>query len=117
MEAVRQRDTSPEMIVRRAAHAMGARYRIQVKNLPGRPDIVFPARKLCIFVHGCFWHRHDGCRLTSTPSSNRTFWEEKFARNVERDERKATELRALGWRVEAIWECETRDLEALRLSL
>ena len=117
MRSVRQRDTSPEMAVRRAAHRMGARYRIHEKKLPGSPDLVFPSRKLCLFVHGCFWHRHDGCKLASLPSSNQPFWKEKFVRNVERDARKTAELRALGWRVEVIWECETRKADLLELRL
>lgn len=96
---------------------MGARYRIHEKKLPGSPDLVFPSRKLCLFVHGCFWHRHDGCKLASLPSSNQPFWKEKFVRNVERDARKTAELRALGWRVEVIWECETRKADLLELRL
>lgn len=117
MRAVRQKNTHPEMIVRRMAYALGVRYRLHSKNLPGRPDLVFPGRSLCIFVHGCFWHRHPGCRLASTPASNVDFWSEKFLRNVERDERKENELRNAGWRVETIWECETRDLTKLREKL
>lgn len=117
MRSVRQRDTSPEMLVRRAAHAMGARYRVSKKSLPGSPDLVFASRKLCLFVHGCFWHRHAGCRLSSTPSTNVKFWEEKFSRNVERDARKARELIALGWQVEVIWECEARKSELLSRKL
>src|SRR3546814_14135142 len=109
MRSVRQKKSLPEMVVRRIAHAIGARYRLHRKDLPGRPDLVFPRRSLCIFVHGCFWHRHRGCRLASTPTSNIEFWQEKFVRNVERDARKEGELRAMGWRVEIIWECETRE--------
>lgn len=114
MRSVRQKGTAPEMVVRRIAHAIGTRYRLHRKDLPGRPDIVFPSRRLCIFVHGCFWHRHPGCRLASSPSSNTEFWQEKFARNVERDARKENELRAAGWRVEIVWECETRDPAKLK---
>ncbi|MCC5098179.1 DNA mismatch endonuclease Vsr [Xanthomonas campestris] len=114
MRSVRQKDTSPEVIVRRAAHALGARFRLHKKSLPGRPDIVFPSRKLCVFVHGCFWHRHPECRLASTPGSNVDFWLEKFQKNVERDSRKSEELMSLGWRVEVVWECETRNQELLR---
>lgn len=109
MRSVRQKHTAPEMVVRGIVHAIGARYRLHRKDLPGSPDLVFPRRQLCIFVHGCFWHRHPGCRLASTPGSNVEFWQEKFARNVERDARKENELRAAGWRVEIVWECETRD--------
>lgn len=114
MRSVRQKHTAPEMVVRVIVHAMGARYRLHRKDLPGRPDLVFPRRRLCIFVHGCFWHRHPGCRLASTPGSNVEFWQEKFARNIERDARKENELRAVGWRVEIVWECETRDLAKLK---
>lgn len=109
MRSVRQKDTAPEMVVRRIIHAIGARYRLHRKDLPGSPDLVFPRRHLCIFVHGCFWHRHTCCRLASTPGSNVDFWQEKFARNVERDIRKENELRAAGWDVEVVWECETRN--------
>lgn len=114
MRSVRQKDTAPEMVVRRIAHAIGARYSLHRKDLPGRPDLAFPRRRLCIFVHGCFWHRHLGCRLASTPGSNVEFWREKFARNIERDVRKERELKAAGWRVEIVWECETRDLVRLK---
>lgn len=114
MRSVRQKGTAPEMVVRRIAYAIGTRYRLHRKDLPGRPDIVFPSRRLCIFVHGCFWHRHLGCRLASSPTSNREFWQEKFARNVERDARKENELRAAGWRVEIVWECETREPAKLK---
>ncbi|MHC0504712.1 very short patch repair endonuclease [Achromobacter aegrifaciens] len=117
MRSVRQKNTTPEMVVRRMAHAMGARYRLHPKSLPGRPDLVFPRRHLCIFIHGCFWHRHPGCRLASTPSSNVEFWSEKFERNIERDVRKEKELRGAGWRVETIWECQTRDLVKLKVRL
>lgn len=109
MRSVKQKNTGAEMIVRRIVHAMGARYRLHGKDLPGSPDLVFPGRRLCIFVHGCFWHRHPACRLASVPRSNVEFWQTKFARNVERDARKEAELRIQGWRVETVWECETRE--------
>lgn len=117
MRSVKQKDTGAEMIVRRIAHAMGARYQLHRKDLPGRPDLVFPRRRLCIFVHGCFWHRHGGCRLASTPKTNVEFWQEKFTRNVERDMRKEAELRAAGWDVVTVWECETRSPELLSTRL
>ncbi|WP_295969053.1 very short patch repair endonuclease [uncultured Xanthomonas sp.] len=117
MRSVKQKNTGAEMIVRRIAHAMGARYQLHRKDLPGRPDLVFPGRRLCIFVHGCFWHRHAGCRLASTPKTNVEFWHEKFARNVERDMRKEAELRLAGWDVVTVWECETRSLEQLSTRL
>ncbi len=117
MKKVRQRDTKPEMVVRRAAHRLGYRFRLQRKDLPGRPDLVFARRKVAVFVHGCFWHRHSGCRHASTPKANAGFWHEKFRCNVERDARKESELRQLGWKVLIIWECETGDEELLRLRL
>ncbi|WP_368669819.1 very short patch repair endonuclease [Agrobacterium sp. a22-2] len=117
MARVRPRDTKPEMIVRRVLHALGYRFRLQAKELPGRPDIVFRPRKKAIFVHGCFWHRHPGCRRTTSPKSRREFWEAKFSANQARDERVQEELKALGWSSLVIWECETRNSEALAESL
>ena len=108
MARVRGRDTKPEMVVRGTLHAMGLRFRLFRRDLPGRPDIVLPKYRLAIFVHGCFWHRHEGCSLSSTPKTRVDFWTEKFATNVARDARNAAELRALGFRVGVIWECETR---------
>jgi DNA mismatch endonuclease (patch repair protein) len=113
MSRIRGKDTKPELVVRRLAHALGYRYRLHRKDLPGRPDLVFPGRRKVVFVHGCFWHRHPGCRKASTPSTRREFWETKFAQNVERDARKEAELRAAGWEVLVIWECETRDSAAV----
>ncbi len=97
------------MIVRRAAHALGYRFRLHRKDLPGRPDLVFPSRRAVIFVHGCFWHRHPGCRMASTPKTRVEFWSAKFDRNVQRDAAVIDALEAAGWRVLVIWECETRD--------
>jgi DNA mismatch endonuclease (patch repair protein) len=113
MRRVKQKDTRPELRVRRVAHAMGFRFRLHRKDLPGRPDLVLPKLRVCLFVHGCFWHRHVGCRFATTPESNEKFWLSKFDRNVERDERNASDLKALGWRVVVVWECETRDAERL----
>lgn len=115
MARVRGRDTKPEVTVRRALNAMGKRFRLFRRDLPGRPDIVLPRYGLALFVHGCFWHRHEGCRLSSTPKTRVEFWAEKFAANIARDARSVAELRALGWRVGVIWECETRrpDLTTL----
>lgn len=109
MARVRQRDTKPEMLVRRAIHGIGYRFRLQRRDLPGSPDIVLPKHKLAIFVHGCFWHRHPGCRLASTPKTRVNFWASKFVANIARDERAIEELQRLGWRVAVIWECETRS--------
>ena len=109
MAEIRGRDTAPELTVRRIAHRMGLRYRLHRRDLPGRPDLVFPKHRLVVFVHGCFWHRHEGCRYASTPKSRVAFWTEKFAANVQRDARQEVALRTLGWRVFVIWECETKD--------
>ena len=117
MAAIRTRDTAPELAVRRAAHRMGLRFRLHRNDLPGRPDLVFPRHRLVVFVHGCFWHRHDGCRHASTPKSRIAFWTEKFAANVARDARQEAALRALGWRVLVIWECETRHKAAVERRL
>lgn len=117
MSAVRGRDTLPELIVRRMAHALGYRFRLYRRDLPGRPDLVFPARRKIVFVHGCYWHRHEGCRFATTPSSNRDFWEAKFTRNVARDAEVLDRLRAQGWDPLVVWECETRDSDALAARL
>lgn len=117
MARVRGKNTRPEMIVRRTLHAMGERFRLHRADLPGRPDIVLPRHRLAIFVHGCFWHRHPGCRLSSTPKTRVVFWEDKFATNVARDARNAEALHTMGWRVATVWECETRNPEALAKAL
>lgn len=109
MAAVKGRNTGPEMIVRRLAHSLGYRFRLHRRDLPGSPDLVFPGRRKIVFVHGCFWHRHQGCRQASTPSSRVEFWKDKFRRNVERDTAVERALRAAGWDVLIIWQCETRD--------
>jgi DNA mismatch endonuclease (patch repair protein) len=108
MSRIRARNTQPEMVVRQAAHALGLRYRLHRKDLPGSPDLVFLGRRRAIFVHGCYWHRHSGCRLAYTPKSNTAFWEAKFERNVARDKEALAALEADGWRTAVIWECETR---------
>ncbi len=109
MRAVGREDTTPELSVRRIAHKLGFRFRLHRKDLPGSPDIIFPKHRLCLFVHGCFWHRHHGCRKATTPKSNAAFWMDKFARNVERDGRKVEALRALGWKVAVVWECQSKN--------
>lgn len=108
MAKVRGKNTKPELVVRRVLHAMGLRFRLHRRNLPGCPDIVLPRHQLVIFVHGCFWHRHEGCRLASMPKTRRSFWESKFEVNIQRDRRNAEALRDIGWRVGTVWECETR---------
>ena len=107
MAGIKGRDTAPERRVRRIAHRMGLRFRLHRKDLPGRPDLVLPKHRLVVFVHGCFWHRHEGCKYAYTPKSRVAFWSEKFAANVARDARQQAALKALGWRVLVIWECET----------
>lgn len=107
MQSVRQKGTKPELIVRSALHRIGFRFRVNVVNLPGRPDIVLPRHRAVIFVNGCFWHGHD-CRAGRLPTSNGAFWSEKIAGNMERDARKARALRRLGWRVVSVWECKIR---------
>ncbi len=109
MAGIRSRNTTPELAVRRIAHRMGLRFRLHRTDLPGRPDLVFPQHRLAVFVHGCFWHRHEGCRYASTPKSRIAFWTEKFAANVARDARQEAALRAHGWRTLVIWQCETKD--------
>lgn len=113
MSAIRGRDTAPERAVRSYLHAAGFRFRLGGAGLPGRPDIVLPRHRVAVFVHGCFWHRHRGCRFTTTPSTNADFWKAKFARNVARDSANEDKLRALGWRPLVIWGCETSDADAL----
>ena len=106
MSRIRSRNTKPECVLRSVLHRMGYRFSLRSKHLPGKPDIVMPKYKTVIFVHGCFWHRHPGCKQASNPKSNQEFWNEKFRRNVERDKRVRAELEALGWRVVVVWECE-----------
>lgn len=113
MRRVRGKNTRPELTVRRALHALGRRFRQHRRDLPGKPDIVLAKDRLAIFVHCCFWHRHDDCPRASTPSTRKEFWEAKFKRTVVRDAEQAAALRAAGWRPEVIWECETRDSERL----
>jgi DNA mismatch endonuclease (patch repair protein) len=109
MRAVKSRDTKPEMIVRRAAHALGYRFRLHRKDLPGNPDLVFPSRKKAVFVHGCFWHGHDCARGARMPKANAEYWTAKIGRNVARDDRVRNELASLGWETLTIWECELRQ--------
>ena len=117
MRRVKGRDTTPELKVRRTLTALGARYRLHRKDLPGNPDIVMPGRRLALFVHGCFWHGHDCARGARVPQQNRDYWVAKVGRNVARDERSREALAALGWRVETIWECELKDVAAVEARL
>lgn len=108
MSGIRSKDTRPEMIVRRYLHSRGFRYRLHMRKLPGSPDLVLPKYNVAIFVHGCFWHRHGGCRYATIPSSNVERWRVKFDANTERDARNVSMLHAAGWRVIVVWECELR---------
>lgn len=117
MRLVRSTDTSPERLVRSLLHAMGFRFRIHRNDLPGKPDIVLPKHRAVVFVHGCFWHRHQGCRRATTPADNRDYWLPKFERTVKRDQRNAAELRERGWNVVTIWECEGKKPETLKRRL
>ena len=109
MASIGQKNTKPELAVRSALHRLGYRFRLHRKDLPGRPDIVLPRYRVIILVHGCFWHQHRGCSLSSRPTTNSAFWQEKFRANKERDERNVRDLEAMGWRVHIIWECETKN--------
>jgi DNA mismatch endonuclease (patch repair protein) len=109
MALVRPKDTKPELTVRRLVHGMGYRYRLHRRDLPGTPDLVFPGRGKVIFVHGCFWHRHKLCPLARLPKSRAEFWLPKLTANKERDARNLLALRALGWSVLTIWECQLND--------
>jgi DNA mismatch endonuclease, patch repair protein len=113
MGRVRGRDSKPEMVVRRLVHAEGYRFRLHRRDLPGTPDLVLPRLRKVIFVHGCFWHRHPACRRTTSPKTRAEFWATKFKLNIERDARKECELKALGWEVLIVWECETFNAAAL----
>jgi|HigsolmetaAR206D_1030411.scaffolds.fasta_scaffold01771_3 DNA mismatch endonuclease Vsr len=117
MRAVPRKNSSAETRVRKVARALGLRYRLHDKRLPGSPDLVFPQQRAVVFVHGCFWHRHRGCRRASTPRTRAVFWEEKFRANVARDARVARKLRRDRWSVVVIWECETESPESIELRL
>ncbi len=115
MAAVKSYNTKPEVAVRKLLHSLGYRFRLQRKDLPGRPDIVLPKYKIAIFVNGCFWHRHEGCKRATMPTSHLEYWEPKFARNIMRDKENYRKLEALGWSVRIIWECEINSILKNRL--
>lgn len=117
MSRIRSKDTKPELLVRQLLHRLGYRYRLHRRDLPGAPDLVFHGRSKIVFVHGCFWHSHARCKVANKPKSRRSFWLEKFARNIERDRRNVADLRDLGWQVHVVWECETRNTELLAARL
>jgi DNA mismatch endonuclease (patch repair protein) len=118
MSGIRGKHTAPEILVRKAAHRLGLRFRLHSQHLPGRPDLVFAKWKTVVFVNGCFWHRHGGCKRTTVPKSNTAFWNEKFESNVRRDRSNYERLAALGWCVVVLWQCEvsTPEMAAKHLS-
>ena len=113
MARIRTTGTKPELVVRQVTHSLGYRFRLHGKELPGKPDLVFPRYRKVIFVHGCFWHGHGHCPKAKRPATNSTFWEQKLSRNMERDQQNTIALRKAGWEVMVIWECETKDPDRL----
>ena len=114
MSAIKSKNTKPEIAVRKLLHSMGYRFRLHRKDLPGSPDIVLPKYKTVIFVHGCFWHRHQNCKYASTPKTRQEFWEAKFRENINRDKLNQENLSSKGWKIIIVWECETKNIENLR---
>ena len=114
MAAIKSKNTKPEIKVRKVLHSMGYRFRLHSKDLPGSPDIVLPKYKTVIFVHGCFWHRHENCKYASNPKTRQEFWNKKFKTNIERDLEIQDKIKNLDWRSFVIWECETKNIEILR---
>lgn len=117
MRRIRSRDTNPELIVRKIIYGLGYRYRLNVSDLPGKPDLVFRKRKKVIFVHGCFWHQHKICSNNRYPKSNTSYWIPKLKNNIKRDKENQKLLIKQGWNVLVIWECETLDIESLKKRL
>ena len=111
MSRIRGKDTKPELSLRKVLHGLGFRYRLHVADLPGKPDLVFPKYKTVVFVHGCFWHRHPGCKIATTPKTNTEFWIEKFEKNKERDVRARKALEEAGWSTLVAWECELDSMK------
>ncbi len=114
MSAIKSKNTKPEIKVRKVLHSMGYRFRLHSKDLPGSPDIVLPKYKTVIFVHGCFWHRHENCKYASNPKTRQEFWNKKFKENIKRDSEIQEKIKNLDWRSVVIWECETKNMENLR---
>ncbi|WP_303172099.1 very short patch repair endonuclease [uncultured Desulfovibrio sp.] len=117
MAQVKSKNTKPEMLVRSLLHRMGYRFRLHIKTLPGHPDVVLPRYKAVIFVHGCFWHGHEGCKRATMPATRTEFWRKKIDGNQSRDRRNLTALEELGYRCLVIWQCEMKDIEALKMRL
>ncbi len=117
MSAIKSKNTKPEIAVRKILHSMGYRFRLHRKDLPGSPDIVLPKYKTVIFVHGCFWHRHENCKYASTPKTRKEFWESKFKANVKRDKENQEKIKNIGWQSVVIWECQLKNLDQLLIKL
>ena len=113
MSAIKSKNTKPEIKVRKVLHSMGYRFRLHSKDLPGSPDIVLPKYKTVIFVHGCFWHRHENCKYASTPKTRKEFWNKKFTENKKRDSEIQEKIKNIGWQSVVIWECEIKNKELL----
>lgn len=116
MAGVRSKNTKPELLLRRALHARGLRYRLHGAKLPGKPDLVFAKYQAVVFVHGCFWHRHSNCRFATTPSTRSEFWTKKFSANIERDKRNVAALLENGWRIATVWECALKGRDVSRVA-
>ena len=114
MSAIKSKNTKPEIVVRKILHSMGYRFRLHGKDLPGSPDIILPKYKTVIFVHGCFWHRHENCKYASTPKTRPKFWESKFGANIKRDRNNQKNLINLGWKIIIVWECELKKTHYLK---
>lgn len=117
MSSIRGKNSTSEILVRRLVYSLGYRYRLHFKGLPGRPDLVFPGQRKVIFVHGCFWHRHQCKKGQSLPAKNREFWQKKLSDNVERDRRNYEALHQIGWQTLVVWECEIKNVKRLREQL
>jgi DNA mismatch endonuclease (patch repair protein) len=117
MSGIKGKNTKPEILVRSMLHKMGYRFRLHMNNLPGKPDIVLPKYHTVVFVHGCFWHRHSGCKYAYIPKSRSDFWNEKFFKNIERDKVNREKLQKAGWVVLTVWECETKNVDLLSMTL
>lgn len=116
MAGIRSKNTKPELLLRRALHARGLRYRLHGAKLPGKPDLVFAKHQAVVFVHGCFWHRHSNCRFATTPATRPEFWTAKFSANIERDERNVAVLLENGWRIATVWECALKEDDVSRVA-
>ena len=114
MSLIRSSNTKPEILVRKILHSLGFRFRLHQKSLPGKPDVVLKKYKSVIFVHGCFWHQHKGCKRSNMPKSNTAYWKPKLERNIKRDKHHKIELKKLGWKIITIWECESKNIEKIK---